>query len=577
MSLQYKQLDFSLATFSNGALLDSITNRIKSEDIVEIGYPMESLINADGHIANKYGRAGVIDNNGNVFIPDENLKLSIFDITGNFIGKITTSSRVMRARVDEINRELYVLGQINVDGNGNPLAVYDLDTFAYKRGLLGSYVNSAPDKTIGQIYYTHDLELDLTNGFIYIYDWGTGCVQKYDLNGNWIELFVDSGYTNLHGHIGIDSGYLYLCQLGSSLKKRSRYDLVTKTEEVLVGTINQYWGAEKGFGLEGSYAFFDFGIMEDKLFIWQSSCFLTEIWNKSDLSYLDDFIGHLLGGKKGQFYGDYDKLGLQINFPYGLMMEYNSTLKKVLFTHETYAVIMNALTDQTALWQNQSLGSAGVINQINVKDNNLGTRNWYIKKSTNSTWTSFEPNKYYSTPLLDLSATETFDIKVEMGNFYEPVKDQIEIEEVSVFYTPAVSLPEITNLRKTNETLTVSLAWECSTTIDYIVQHSKANVSEWETLTTTSNKYFTITYTDPNEQQIPHYFRVIGVLSNGYTQPSNVVVAFPNKEGEENIYRQCLISLKSILENDTRLSDIQEWLFHEPAKTTIKHKNNRPS
>ena len=431
MSLQYKQLDFTQASFSNGALLDSITNRIKSEDIVEIGYPMEAPTSSDGHFNNLYGRGGIIADDGRIFIPDtENKRVNIFDLQGNFLTKILFADRTKRVRIDYQASEIFVFGDANLSGAGYTCVVLDLDTYAVKRNIIPS--TSSPDKNNGEVQHLQDGCIG-DDGYLYIHDYTTGAVQKYDKQGNWVELFFDSGLIKSHAHLECVNGYIYYFILYGGVKVNKRIEIATKTAVDLIDTTNaHYWGEQKGFGKEISQTF-DFILFGDKIIICPAGLYTHyEMWNLSDLSFVDELLIHVWGGKKGQHYGDYSRINNTSAFPLGIQATYNSILKKMLFTHQTYAVVMNARIDQTALWQNQSLGGAGVINQINIKDNGIGTRNWYIKKSSDTAWISFEPNKYYPDGIID--KTSLFDIKVEMGNFYELVKDQIEIEEVTIIY-----------------------------------------------------------------------------------------------------------------------------------------------
>jgi hypothetical protein len=430
MSLQTKLLDFTQASFSNGALLDA-DGKIKSEAIKTLGTPAitPSSTPADGEFNNAYGRYGLIDKSNRVWvISTEGDKINYYDLNGTYLGKLTFSDRPKNIKADYVNNELVVCGDTNLDGSNNTVMVFDYDTLTLKRAIIQS--TNPPDKTKGQVLYVQDIAID-DNGYYYLWDYSTGCIQKYDNQGNWIELFYDSGLSDKHAHIEYKNGYIYCFPLVTTT--RVRISVVDGTVETILGTTDNFISVNKGFGKESNiYGVSDFFFIDDRLFIIFGVYLMCEEWDLS-LNFVKERNNLFRFGddiSNGEYCLSANDLGGATIHGYGVRVTNNEN-GYIAWQHQTYSSIFNIGYDQTALWQNQSLGGAGVINQINIKDNNKGTRNWYIKKSSDTTWTSFDPNTYYDDGILNCAS---FDLKVEMGNFYELDKSQIEIEEVSVLY-----------------------------------------------------------------------------------------------------------------------------------------------
>lgn len=115
--------------------------------------------------------------------------------------------------------------------------------------------------------------------------------------------------------------------------------------------------------------------------------------------------------------------------------------------------------------------------------------------------------------------------------------------------------------------VTVTLTWGSATGVTgYHVQHSLAPMGNFSSVATVTSVTHTISYTASADQQISHYYRVIGYNADGNSEPTNVVTATPNKQGEENIYKYVTNQLISLLKNDSRLNIVEDWQEEEPDK-----------
>jgi len=575
MSLQVKQLDLSVATFLNGALLDS--GIVKSEHFTQYG--RFDATGADGDPKSIIFKTGIYNGKRYDCVLNNDGYWQIF-IDGVFSHKIFGQNFYVRLlpliekgvifRWDRLSEQTYI-SILDID-TGVEIGQISLSSIGLSENG-SSYPNNKPFDRLGnsfdnkylfaRIWFDGD---DVVHKGVVVFDisdifnWTRVYSKDFYVNGyqdySWSEMADDSdGYKILivqEGNSGHDWEFL---DWKNDIFDTTLKDLLVSNNLADGTPFNQTYDGYSGVSYSGELKKWIINIGKIGVVI---------IYDPITKTYQELPVG--VSGYNGynRFY----------RYAYHKVWEVSTSDNYCCFyASDDYRCFRhNIRYNQTALWQNQSLGGAGVINQIAIKQSENGTKKWFIKKSSDTAWQSFEPNKYYSTPLLELSASETFDLKVEMGNFYDPVKEQIEIEEISVLFTPEINLPIVENLQITNETLTVSLVWDSNSAMTYHVQEAKATIAEWQTIATTTGTTFTITYTDPEQQQIPHYFRVLGVLNNGYTEPTNVVVAYPSQGGEENIYKYCNNQLLSILKNDSRLADIQEWLDYPPDKTTVKHK-----
>jgi hypothetical protein len=388
MSLQTKLLDFTQASFSNGALLD-VDGKIKSEALLKIGSNTAS--STDGLFNATYG--SMCSAGGYLFVSEySNGRVQKLDLDGNFVAKLSLSD-VMGITTD--GAYLYISSY-----SAKKIYKYDLD-FNY----IGEFATDSSYAGVLMCYYY--------NNEVYIASYNDDDLRKINADFSGAETLVVSGAGFYIETMLIYDAKIYL--FGNHGGKI--YDL---NGNLLVDFYGGYSGFtdESGYWSSGGSNFYD-----SKIYLLDKAGLLKEY--DVDMNYLNPIMMR----------NSYDKNGVSYSLP-AAGHEFTDLVfvndRWLFLPYLSFAIYRIPIRqDQTALWQNQSLGGAGTIKQINVKNNNKGTRNWYIKKSSDTTWTSFDPNTYYVDGIINCAS---FDLKVEMGNFYEPDKSQIEIEEVSVLY-----------------------------------------------------------------------------------------------------------------------------------------------
>ena len=228
--------------------------------------------------------------------------------------------------------------------------------------------------------------------------------------------------------------------------------------------------------------------------------------------------------------------------------------------------IWNPKLTQQAISEPYTATNPGKLNGFDIKGEEL-TLCTYEYRLNSGTWIAYD-NTAYADIDITIATNDTIELRAYGGDFEEPEKGGFYISSVNIIFTAHITaLLPVTDLVATTTSATVTLNWSTTNVSGYVVQHSLAPMGTFTDLATVTSSTYVIAYSNPDDQQIPHYYRITGVTSGNYAPAGNVVTAVPNKAGSENIYKYIVNQLISTLKNDSRLNIVEEWFEKPPDKT----------
>lgn len=539
----------------------SISNGM--QDVADVAKFEDILLFGDGD----YGSADtnvsiyftdcLVDSAGNIYVNDTSISSSIkkFDSDGNFVSKFTGNGAIYSILFD--STEQYIYASYYVSGTD-----YGIKKIRISDGVVVASYNAQPDIALSPYSFA------LFNDKLYF----TVFRNKRKLYSISLNLSVTATieYTSpfILAAIKSEGSLLYMhASSGFEIIDNSHTQIHSQDTGTLSNGVDNDSEIYSGENSQSSSGNLGFGIDVDETYIYVFDVYLGRIRKYLKASPYTRQYNHLEGWN-GQ--GSFPRVRAYYET---LEMQNSPSRDNYFYAQYGKANIqrLNRLSTQTAQRQWTAI-TDGTLKGFNISGEYLQQPTWEYQINSGG-WNTYDISDYTS-PEEAISSDDVIYLRAVGGDFTESEKGNFKWTEAQLMFEETLAtIGDPTTLTETVTSATVTLSWSTIILADgYYVQHSLAPLGTWSTLATVSITSYTVTYSDPDDQQIPHYYRVIGYNSTGNSLPTNEVVAIPNQGGEENIYKHIVNQVKSIMENDSRLTSVTEWRDSPPDQATTRAK-----